>query len=164
MVTWSLPISIVVGGDRASSLIVYVSYTVLPIHTETMPSLPAIENVPSCSTEERARVLDTLFETCTQLHTLSVETLGETKFDSYSALIEAVGRQLQSLYESKLESDQKWLDDILAAHPRLGEKKVDSEQSRSEQAQLNQGDSSEGEKLAKLNQEYEEKFPGLRYV
>ena len=109
-------------------------------------------------------MLDTLFEACTQLHTLSVETLGETKFDSYSALIEAVGRQLQSLYESKLESDQKWLHDILAAHPRLGEKKVDSAQSRSEQAQLNQGDSSEGEKLVKLNQEYEEKFPGLRYV
>ena len=144
--------------------IVLVQHIVSPVHTDNMPSLPAIETVPSSSTEERAGVLDTLFEPCTQLHTLSVETLGETKFDSYSALIDVVGRQLQSLYESRLESDLKWLNDILAAHPRLGEKKVDSEQSREEQTQLNQGEPGEGEKLAKLNQEYEEKFPGLRYV
>lgn len=109
-------------------------------------------------------MLDTLFEPCTQLHTLSVETLGGTTFQSYPALIEAVSRQLQSLYGSRLESDQKWLIDILVAHPRLGEKKVDSQQSRNEQAQFNQGSSGEGEQLAKLNQEYEEKFPGLHYV
>jgi len=129
-----------------------------------MPSLPAIEAVPSLGTEERAKILDALFEPCTQLHTLSVETLGNTKFEDYPALIQAVGRQLQNLYASNLESDQKWLNDILVAHPRLGEKKVDSEQSRKEQAQLNQGEPGEGEKLANLNQAYEEAFPGLRYV
>ncbi len=129
-----------------------------------MPSLPVIEAVPSLGAEQRAGILDSLFEPCTQLHTLSVETLGETKFDNYSALIEAVGRQLRTLYQSNLESDQRWLNDILVAHPRLGEKKVDSEQSRKEQAQLNQGEPGEAEKLAELNQRYEEKFPGLRYV
>lgn len=129
-----------------------------------MPSLPAIGAVPSLDAEERANILDTLFEPCTQLHTLSVETLGSSKFESYSALIEAVGHQLQSLYTSNLESDEKWLDDILAAHPRLGEKKVESEQSQREQAQLNQGGEGEAEKLARLNNAYEEKFPGLRYV
>lgn len=129
-----------------------------------MPSLPAIATLSSLGTEARAQVLDLLFEPCQQLRTLSLESLHENTFDSYDALIHFVGLQLQALYKSNLESDQKWLNDILAAHPRLGEKKVDSEQSRAEQAQLQQGGAEEGEKLAALNRAYEEKFPGLRYV
>jgi len=129
-----------------------------------MPPLPPIETVPSSNAEERARILDLLFEPCTQLHTLAVESLGENKFRDYAELTGDVARQLQALHNSNLESDQKWLVDILAAHPRLGEKKVDSEQSRKEQAQLNQGGTGEGEKLAELNSTYEQKFPGLRYV
>lgn len=129
-----------------------------------MASLPAVGAVSTLGTEDRAKVLDLLFEPCTQLHTLSVESLKETKFDDYTELIRFVGGQLQDLYHSRLESDQKWLNDILVAHPRLGENKVDSEQSRKEQAQLNQGDPEEARKLADLNQAYEEKFPGLRYV
>lgn len=128
-----------------------------------MSTLPEISTLPSLETNARAQVLDLLFEHCQQLHTLSVESLLENTFDSYDALIQYVGRQLQALYKSNLESDQKWLNDILAAHPRLGEKKVDSAQSRAEQAQL-QGGAGEGEKLAALNKAYEEKFPGLRYV
>ena len=109
-------------------------------------------------------MLDTLFEPCRQLHTLSVSLLREKTFSAYDELINAVGNQLRGLFESDLESDAKWLDSILSAHPRLGEKKVDSEQSRKEQAQLNQGDPNEAEKLAELNRKYEETFPGLRYV
>jgi len=71
---------------------------------------------------------------------------------------------LQELQRSNLESDHKWLEAILSAHPRLGEKKVESEQSRKEQAQLNQGGSEEAGKLAEFNRKYEERFPGLRYV
>ncbi|EXJ94497.1 hypothetical protein A1O1_02893 [Capronia coronata CBS 617.96] len=129
-----------------------------------MPSLPPISSLPSLDTEERAEVLDTLFEPCQQLHTLSVSLLREKTFSSYDELISAVGNQLRELYNSDLESDTKWLDSILAAHPRLGEKKVDSEQSRKEQAQLNQGAPEEAQKLAELNRKYEEAFPGLRYV
>ena len=129
-----------------------------------MVSLPAVNDVPKLSTEERAKILDILFEPCTQLHTLSVEALGVNTFESYDALIAYIGQRLRELYDSNLSSDQTWLDDILSAHPRLGEKKVDSEQSRKEQAQLNEGDPGEGEKLASLNEAYEEKFPGLRYV
>ncbi|EHY52659.1 hypothetical protein ABEF95_012026 [Exophiala dermatitidis] len=129
-----------------------------------MASLPPISSLPSLDTEERARVLDTLFEPCRQLHTLSVSLLREKTFSAYDELINAVGNQLRGLFESDLESDAKWLDSILSAHPRLGEKKVDSEQSRKEQAQLNQGDPNEAEKLAELNRKYEETFPGLRYV
>ena len=129
-----------------------------------MASLPSISSLPSLDAEKRAQVLDLLFEPCTQLHTLSVSLLHEQSFSSYPELIEAVGRQLQDLQQSNLESDHKWLDAILSAHPRLGEKKVDSEQSRKEQAQLNQGGAEEAEKLARLNRKYEDAFPGLRYV
>ena len=129
-----------------------------------MPSLPSISTLPSLDAEERAEVLDTLFEPCLQLHTLSVSLLREQTFSSYDDLIRAVGEQLTKLYQSNLESDTRWLDTILSAHPRLGEKKVDSEQSRKEQAQLNQGGAEEAEKLAEMNRKYEEAFPGLRYV
>lgn len=129
-----------------------------------MPSLPAIETVPDLGTEERAQILDVLFEPCRQLHTLSIESLKENTYGSYDELIGDIGRQLQVLYNSDLASDEKWLNEILAAHPRLGEKKVDSEQSRAEQAQLNQGDPEEAVKLAKLNEAYEKTFPDLRYV
>jgi len=129
-----------------------------------MSTLPAIDKLPSLDTEARAQVLDLLFEPCRQLHTLSVEVLQQEHFESYDALITYVGRQLEALRRSDLESDGQWINDILVAHPRLGEKKVDSEQSRAEQAQLNQGGSEEVEKLAQLNKAYEEKYPGLRYV
>lgn len=129
-----------------------------------MPSLPSLATLPTLDAEERAEVLDTLFEPCVQFHTLTVSLLKERTFSSYNDLIGAVGEQLMKLYDSNLESDAKWLDSILGAHPRLGEKKVDSEQSRKEQAQLNQGGVEEAQKLAEMNRKYEETFPGLRYV
>ena len=134
----------------------------------TARPLPAIQKVGTLSTLERAAVLDTLFEPCTQLHTLSVSTLSEKTFDSYPDLIAAVGQQLTDLYQSNLEADQKWLDAILSAHPRLGEKKVESELSRLEQDAMRKaegGDSEDvAEKLQGLNAKYEDVFPGLRYV
>jgi 2-oxo-4-hydroxy-4-carboxy--5-ureidoimidazoline (OHCU) decarboxylase len=126
--------------------------------------LPPISGVPALSTTERTAVLDALFEPCTALHNLSLDLLHTTTFDSYNDLIASVGVQLSELKESPSTSDTEWLDKILGAHPRLGEKKVDSEQSRKEQAQLNQGGQEEAEMLRSLNAEYEAKFPGLRYV
>lgn len=90
--------------------------------------------------------------------------LRSATFPSYDILITAVNAQLAALAKSTDESDVKKLSEILCSHPRLGEKKVDSEQSRKEQAQLQAGAEEEKEKLASLNKEYEEKFPGLRYV
>ena len=125
--------------------------------------LPSIEQVPSMSTEERAAILDLLFEPSTQLHTLSVPLIHEKTFASYEELIAAVGVQLTELSESASTSDTAWVQDILGSHPRLGAKKVDSAQSQAEQAQL-QGSSEEAEQLRMLNEEYEESFPGLRHV
>jgi 2-oxo-4-hydroxy-4-carboxy--5-ureidoimidazoline (OHCU) decarboxylase len=140
-------------------------------------SLPDVSQIPSLPSIDRATILDTLFEPCTQLHTLSVSTLAEQNFKSYPDLVSAVGKQLLDLFYSNLESDQKWLDVILSAHPRLGEKKVESELSRREQEAMRKaeqatagggGVSGDGEdiaaKLKVLNEKYEERFPGLRYV
>ncbi|TEY58747.1 hypothetical protein BOTCAL_0201g00090 [Botryotinia calthae] len=129
-----------------------------------MTSIPPIAGIPSLSTVERSSVLDALFEPCAALHTLSLDLLHTTTFESYSDLIASVGTQLVDLSESTLPSDREWLDKILGSHPRLGEKKVDSVQSKAEQAQLNTGPTEEAEKLKALNGEYEKTFPGLRYV
>lgn len=125
--------------------------------------LPTIASIPSLPTEDRAKLLDLLFEPSTQLHTLSVPLLHEKAFASYNDLIAAIGAQLSELADSSSTSDTAWLEDILGSHPRLGAKKVESEQSAGEQAQL-QGSSEEAEKLRALNEEYEAKYPGLRYV
>ena len=126
--------------------------------------LPPVSSIPTLTTTERATILDALFEPCTALHSLSVELLHDETFESYNALIASIGKQLTELQYSISTSDTEWLDKILAAHPRLGEKKVDSAQSRGEQVGLNTGGEEEAEQLRELNREYEEKFPGLRYV
>jgi 2-oxo-4-hydroxy-4-carboxy--5-ureidoimidazoline (OHCU) decarboxylase len=126
--------------------------------------LPPISGISTLSTTERASILDALFEPCTALHTLSVDLLHTSGFESYNDLIASVGVQLTDLLESPSTSDTEWLDKILGAHPRLGEKKVESTQSQAEQAQLNTGGEEEAAKLRGLNEKYEKTFPGLKYV
>jgi 2-oxo-4-hydroxy-4-carboxy--5-ureidoimidazoline (OHCU) decarboxylase len=113
-----------------------------------MTSLPPVETLSHLSDSELTHVLDLLFEPSPPLHALSLPVLRSATFPTYDTLIVAVNAQLTAL----------------CSHPRLGEKKVDSEQSRAEQAQLQKGGEEEKEQLAALNNEYEEKFPGLRYV
>ncbi|KAF2767726.1 hypothetical protein EJ03DRAFT_248496, partial [Teratosphaeria nubilosa] len=125
--------------------------------------LPAIEKIPALSAEQRAEILDLLFEPSTHLHTLSVPLLQEKTFSSYPGLISAIGLQLTAFSESASTSDTQWLESILGSHPRLGAKKVESAQSQAEQAQL-KGSAEEAEQLRMLNEEYEAKYPGLRYV
>ncbi|KAF2972168.1 hypothetical protein GQX73_g1404 [Xylaria multiplex] len=95
----------------------------------------------------------------------------DTPFTSYASLIKHIGTLLHQLAISSSSSsspsqppEREKLHAILGSHPRLGAKKVDSAQSRAEQAQLNAGAGDEAERLAALNREYEESFPGLRYV
>ncbi|KAL8701113.1 MAG: hypothetical protein Q9224_000648 [Gallowayella concinna] len=126
--------------------------------------LPPVATLPDLSTEERAAVLDQLFEPCIPLHTISVNLLRETSFKSYTDLVGSIGLQLTALAQSSSASDSEWLQDILAAHPRLGQTKVESTLSRAEQAQLNVGGESSAQSLTELNLLYEQTFPGLRYV
>ena len=127
-------------------------------------TLPDVTLLQTLGTEQRAQVLDLLFEPSQQLHTLSVELLKSQSFHSYGDLIASIGVQLTDLAESSSQSDTVWLESILGSHPRLGAKKVESAQSQAEQAQLQKGSSEEADKLRKLNEEYEAQYPGLRYV
>jgi 2-oxo-4-hydroxy-4-carboxy--5-ureidoimidazoline (OHCU) decarboxylase len=127
-------------------------------------TLPPVADIPSLPTTDRIALLDALFEPSTSLHTLSLDLLHTQTFSSYNDLIASIGVQLIDLAESASTSDTEWLDKILGAHPRLGAKKVESAQSAAEQAQLNTGGAEEAEKLRALNEEYEKKYPGLRYV
>ncbi|KAL8822381.1 MAG: hypothetical protein Q9191_006883 [Dirinaria sp. TL-2023a] len=129
-----------------------------------MKGLPPISNLPSLPPQDRAAILDYLFEPCVPLHTLSLELLRDKSFADYDDLISSIGIQLSDLAESTSTSDTQWLHDILAAHPRLGEKKVDSAQSSAEQAHLKGDEGGEKKSLADLNTLYEQRFPGLRYV
>lgn len=129
-----------------------------------MTSLPAINTLSHLPDSALTTVLDLLFEPSPPLHSLSLPILRSTTFPSYDTLILAVNTQLTALAQSDSPEDTAKLSEILCSHPRLGEKKVDSEQSRAEQAQLQKGGEEEKEQLAKLNKEYEDKFPGLRYV
>ena len=128
------------------------------------PLLPQVEALPGLPADKRAGVLDLLFEPCLQLHTLSVELLRTQRHSSYADLIASVGSQLTKLAESTSTSDTEWLDSILSSHPRLGERKVESVQSQAEQAHMKASSEEESEKLAALNIQYEQMFPGLRYV
>ncbi|KAL1628078.1 hypothetical protein SLS56_006008 [Neofusicoccum ribis] len=130
-------------------------------------NLPPVGTLPSAPTGARTYVLNLLFEPSQPLHNLALPLLNGTQFASYDDLIAAVGVQLTELSESPSTSDTEWLEQILGAHPRLGEKKVESAQSRAEQANLNAaGPEAEAEaaELKRLNEEYEKTFPGLRYV
>ncbi|KAL8851363.1 MAG: hypothetical protein Q9221_003730 [Calogaya cf. arnoldii] len=131
---------------------------------ETGDQLPAPTTIPYLTGAERTTVLDRLFEPCVPLHELSDSLLQENTYATYDDLIGSIGLQLTALANSNLARNSACLQSILAAHPRLGQSKVESSQSRSEQAQLNTGAESSAQSLTELNHLYEQTFPGLRYV
>ncbi|KAM5354030.1 hypothetical protein ACJ41O_000680 [Fusarium nematophilum] len=124
-------------------------------------ALPPPSDLRKAVEAEQVQVLDLLFEPSPAIHSTLLPVLRDVEHTSYPELIDACKARLFSLApsNSSSEPDQTLLS-IVGSHPRLGAKKVESAQSAAEQANL-QG---EGEELAKLNQEYEERFPGLRYV
>lgn len=76
---------------------------------------------------------------------------------------------MSALSAANSPTDQDVLVGILGSHPRLGRPKTAaaenlSELSKKEQANLNTGAEEQAETLRLLNAEYEEKFPGLRFV
>lgn len=125
-----------------------------------MPSqiLPAVSTLPSLTVEERATVLAHLFEPCQALNELVIHDLGQKIFNSYSEVIEHVRSLLLSIQASGSHSNMEQIQKILAAHPRLGAQKVESEHSKKEQASL----AGSQEELKQLNDEYEMRFPGMQ--
>ncbi|TPX16815.1 uncharacterized protein E0L32_003377 [Thyridium curvatum] len=134
-----------------------------------MPSsLPDIASLSSLADSTLGDALDLLFEPTRDLHALAIPTMRSITFTSYPELIDTIRDQLLTI-QSAVHSDptaRQPLLNILGSHPRLGQKKVESAQSAAEQAQLRSGRAGAGEEdeLARVNEEYEERFPGLRYV
>ncbi|KAB8234871.1 hypothetical protein ETB97_006367 [Aspergillus alliaceus] len=133
------------------------------------PNLPLLSSLPSLPQDQQFQVLDTLFEPSPELHTLMAPVLANQIFSSYTSLIDAVGGRMSALSAANSPTDKAVLVGILGSHPRLGRAKVAqsehlSELSRKEQAQLTTGAEEQAERLRLLNVEYEEKFPGLRFV
>ncbi|CAJ2506615.1 Uu.00g078010.m01.CDS01 [Anthostomella pinea] len=154
------------------------------------PSLPPISSLPTADIDTITSVLDTLFEPSPEIHAIALPpiqpkrvlanpglspdllpppsaaraTVPDVPFSSYQALSRHVGTLMLQLAQSPAPESRERLRSILGSHPRLGAKKVDSAQSQAEQAQLNTGGADEAEKLRALNEQYEAKFPGLRYV
>ncbi|WEJ93547.1 hypothetical protein PSN45_001013 [Yamadazyma tenuis] len=138
-----------------------------------MYTLPDIKEVTNLSHEKQSQLLDNLFEPCPTLTAILLQTVlaTSTPFSSYKQLIETSRTQLLEYLRSSEQESEKTgeirpeIAKIISAHPRLGgAKKVQlSDHSSAEQKSL-QGSQEETEMLAKLNAQYEEAFPGLRYV
>ena len=134
--------------------------------------LPSIETLSEVPDDEFLQIIDALFEPNDSLHAVIEEAAEEPEdsfkvqeYKSYDELIDAIKQHINYLvFGGRPGEGDEMLFDILQAHPRLGAKKVESAQSQAEQAQLNQGGEEEARKLAALNEEYEKRFRGLRYV
>lgn len=138
--------------------------------TNMLSALPSPSSISSLSQEQQFQVLDTLFEPSPELHAITGPVLTSQSFASYASLSDAVGSQLSALSLSQSPTDRQTLMKILGSHPRLGRPPAKvtehlSELSRKEQANLNKSAAEDQmERLSLLNHEYEEKFPGLRFV
>ncbi|KAL7953709.1 Oxo-4-hydroxy-4-carboxy-5-ureidoimidazoline decarboxylase [Trichoderma compactum] len=123
--------------------------------------LPPIAFLHSYSDLAQTEVLDLLFEPSPAIHATLLPVIRTAVYSSYPDLIDVCQIRLLSLAAKSAETEpHPVLLSVLGSHPRLGEKNIESAQSVAEQANL-QGES---EELAALNKEYEEAFPGLRYV
>ncbi|KAF2103908.1 hypothetical protein NA57DRAFT_70119 [Rhizodiscina lignyota] len=155
--------------------------------SHSLERLPSISDLPTLPEATQNAVLDLLFEPSPAVHALArpiICSADDTAtspplplFSSYDDLIELIGVGMKTLAVSPREDDIEVLDGILGAHPRLGEKKVDSALSRMEQAAMNAASATAGAEdeearrkeeeanmLKSLNEEYEATFPTLRYV
>lgn len=123
--------------------------------------LPHISNLHSSSDLAQTQVLDLLFEPSPEIHSTLLPVIRTAQYSSYSQLVDACQIRLLSLAAAAtVDNPNQTLLSVLGSHPRLGAKRVDSAQSVAEQAKLG----GHSEELARLNEEYERAYPGLRYV
>ncbi|KAK3681090.1 Oxo-4-hydroxy-4-carboxy-5-ureidoimidazoline decarboxylase [Podospora appendiculata] len=141
-----------------------------PLNPAATPFLPALSTLPTLPDATLTATLDLLFEPSAELHALALPTLRTLSFSSYDDLISTLRTQLLAIAASLDAQSRGPLHAILGSHPRLGEPKKEtlSAQSAAEQRHLNSGAGAgkeeEAARLRALNREYEERFPGLRYV
>lgn len=144
------------------------------------PSLPPVTSLPTLPLSDQLAALDTLFEPSPELHNILQPILTSSSnqpFQSYDTLINAIHAQLSALSTTNDPHQKQTLYGILGSHPRLGAASPAaqaglSELSRREQANINsstttgneQAAADQAARLSALNKEYEERYPGLRYV
>ena len=139
-----------------------------------MSQFPSFAEFKTFTTSKQTKIFDILFEHTESLIKFTLDKK-DTDFDisrlnSFEELIELVRIKLLTLVtvDNQYKSE---LSNIIAAHPKLGvPKKIQGELSElSKQEQKNLGDSKNyspeiKEALIKLNDEYEDKYKGLRFV
>lgn len=144
----------------------------------TAPTLPPITSLSTLPLSDQLKALDTLFEPSPELHTILQPILSNNHpFQSYDSLIDTIHTELSALSATNDPQQKQTLYGILGSHPRLGAASPTaqaglSELSRREQANINRSAAAENEqaaaeqaaRLSALNKEYEERYPGLRYV
>lgn len=134
-----------------------------------MSSLLNFAQFLSASRKVQTETVSLLFEPCPALQDLIFSHFPlSSKISNFREFIEFVRVILLGLLNSEvLSKNNDLICNIIAAHPRLGAKKVESALSKAEQANL-QNSSPDAEKEAQildsLNKEYELAFPGLRFV
>ncbi|ODQ66094.1 hypothetical protein NADFUDRAFT_24746 [Nadsonia fulvescens var. elongata DSM 6958] len=127
----------------------------------------------SLSKDEKTTLLHHLFEPCPALVAYLLPLVldkesPDTPYESYQTFIEYSRKALIRLIQDGINQGTGEVDprisEIIAAHPRLGARKVDSQHSQAEQKSLEASSVEEAQKLHYLNNLYEKTFPGLRYV
>ncbi|SCU99175.1 LAFA_0G22430g1_1 [Lachancea sp. 'fantastica'] len=120
--------------------------------------------------EVQSQTLETLFERSKSLEKLTIAnpSFAQNLGSNYVELVEKIRASLLDLCKQTGSSSGAKADvsDVIAAHPRLGQpNKVLSTHSAIEQRNLGNSDSQETlETLQRLNDQYEAKYPGLRFV
>lgn len=131
-----------------------------------LTQLPPILDFHTYLDLQQTDVLDTLFEPSPAIHDNLLPVVRTAEYSSWPELIDACQIRFLALATSSPESKpDPTLLSILGSHPRLGEKKIESAHSAAEQANIQKNtNEAQAQELARLNQEYEKTFPGLRYV
>lgn len=139
------------------------------------------QNILHATKDRQLVVMNELFEPCQSLFQLTIDNnefmSKAQRLNNYKGFIELVrSTLLQECFEVEMISNSlsssmdrrlKMLKDVVNAHPRLGETRGQlSRNSKVEQNNLqNSQDPPEIQrKLLHLNHEYEEAYPGLRFV
>ena len=132
----------------------------------TLSKLPPVQELHTSSDDVQLEVLDALFEPSPAIHETLLPIIKTGAYTSWPHLIDSCHIQLRSLVSSGSSSSiDPSLLSVLGSHPRLGEKKIESQHSVAEQANLQKNSTTaQEEQLAQLNRQYEDTFPGLRFV
>ncbi len=134
-----------------------------------LPTSQALSQVPR---PELTAIIDQLFEHNDKFTDFVIRKnfSHDERYNSYGEFIEAVRKELGQLADDYNKGASSDLTDlvrsIISAHPRLGVPKASSLSTSSavEQRSLQSGGPELAKQLFKLNEEYETRFPGLRFV